>query len=160
MTVEFTLEAPNGNFPYLVSSDNYNAIIVPKGTNFGSWQSTFIGTGAFKLSSYTQNVGASFVPNPDYWGAKALLSMTNFKFFTSQTPMIMALQGGSVDVVAQFVPAGASGILNNSSYKIIKLKSANHRELSMRNDLAPFTDPRVRQAVATRSTARDGHRRC
>ena len=27
-TVVFTLQAPNGNFPYLVSSDNYNAIIV------------------------------------------------------------------------------------------------------------------------------------
>ena len=48
-TVEFHLEAPNGNFPYLVSSDNYNAIIVPNGTDFGKWQSTFIGTGAFKL---------------------------------------------------------------------------------------------------------------
>ncbi len=148
MTVQFTLQAPNGNFPYLVSSDNYNAIIVPKGTDFGSWQKTFIGTGAFKLSSYTQSVGATFVPNPTYWGTKALLSMTSFQFFTSQTPMITALQGGSVDVVAQFVPAGASGILNNSSYKIIKLESANHRELSMRNDIAPFTDPRVRQAVA------------
>jgi peptide/nickel transport system substrate-binding protein len=148
MTVQFTLQAPNGNFPYLVSSDNYNAIIVPKGTDFGSWQKTFIGTGAFKLASYTQNVGATFVPNPNYWGTKALLSQTSFQFFTSQTPMITALQGGSVDVVAQFVPAGASGILNNSSYKIIRLKSANHRELSMRNDIAPFTDARVRQAVA------------
>jgi peptide/nickel transport system substrate-binding protein len=28
-TVEFTLDAPNGNFPYQVSSDNYNAIILP-----------------------------------------------------------------------------------------------------------------------------------
>src|SRR3984885_16603 len=147
-TVQVTLEAPNGNFPYLVSSDNYNAIIVPKGTDFGKWQSTFIGTGAFKLHSYTQNVGATFVPNPTYWGTKALLSMTSFQFFTSQTPMITALQGSSVDVVAQFVPAGASGILNNSSYKIINLKSANHRELSMRNDIPPFTDARVRQAVA------------
>ncbi len=148
MTVEFTLEAPNGNFPYLVSSDNYNAIIVPKGTDFSKWQTTFVGTGAFKLGSYTQNVGATFVPNPNYWGTKALLSMTNFKFYTSQPPMILALQGGDVDVVAQFVPAGASGLLNNSSYKIIKLQSANHRELSMRNDQAPFTDARVRQAVA------------
>ena len=147
-TVQFTLEAPNGNFPYLVSSDNYNAIIVPKGTDFSKWQSTFIGTGAFKLHSYTQNVGATFVPNPTYWGTKPLLSMTSFQFFTSQTPMITALQGSSVDVVAQFVPAGASGILNNSSYKIINLKSANHRELSMRNDIPPFTDARVRQAVA------------
>src|SRR5579884_3549229 len=147
-TVEFHLEAPNGNFPYLVSSDNYNAIIVPKGTDFSKWQSTFVGTGAFKLSSYTQNVGASFVPNPDYWGTKALLNQTSFKFYSAQGPMILALQGNDVDVVAQFVPAGASALLNSSSYKIIKLNSSNHRELSMRCDQAPFTDPRVRQAVA------------
>jgi peptide/nickel transport system substrate-binding protein len=148
LTVQFTLEAPNGNFPYAVSSDNYNAIIVPKGTDFGSWQSTFIGTGAFKLSSYTTNVGASFVPNPNYWGTQPLLSMTSFKFYSSQAPMILALQGNDVDVIAQFTPAGAAAILNSPSYKIIKLPSANHRELSMRNDIAPFTDPRVRQAVA------------
>jgi peptide/nickel transport system substrate-binding protein len=147
-TVEFHLEAPNGNFPYLVSSDNYNAIIVPKGTDFAKWQTTFMGTGAFKYGSYTQNVGASFVPNPDYWGAKPLLSGTSFKFYSAQGPMILGLQGNEVDVVSQFVPAGASALLNSSSYKIIKLNSANHRELSMRNDQAPFNDPRVRQALA------------
>jgi peptide/nickel transport system substrate-binding protein len=147
-TVEFHLEAPNGNFPYLVSSDNYNAIIVPKGTDFATWQKTFMGTGAFKLGSYTQNVGATFVPNPDYWGTKPLLTQTSFKFYSAQGPMILALQGNDVDVVAQFVPAGATSLLNSSSYKIIKLNSANHRELSMRNDQPPFNDPRVRQAVA------------
>jgi peptide/nickel transport system substrate-binding protein len=148
MTVEFHLEAPNGNFPYLVSSDNYNAIIVPAGTDYSKWQSTFVGTGAFKLGSYTTNVGATFVPNPDYWGTKPLLSGTSFKFYSSQAPMILGLQGNDVDVIAQFTPAGAAAILNSPSYKIISLKSANHRELSMRNDIAPFTDARVRQAVA------------
>jgi peptide/nickel transport system substrate-binding protein len=147
-TVEFHLESPNGNFPYLISSDNYNAIIVPKGTDFSKWQKTFVGTGAFKLGSYTQNVGATFVPNPNYWGPKALLSSTSFKFYSSQQPMILALQGNDVDVIAQFVPAGATSLLNSPSYKIIKLKSANHRQLSMRNDQSPFNDARVRQAVA------------
>jgi peptide/nickel transport system substrate-binding protein len=147
-TVEFQLEAANGNFPYLVSSDNYNAIIVPRGTDFGNWQKTFIGTGAFKLSSYTQGVGASFLPNPQYWGAKPLLAGTQFKFYSSQQPQILALQGGDVDVIGQFVPAGATSLLNNSAYRIVKLNAANHRELSMRTDQAPFTDPRVRQAVA------------
>jgi peptide/nickel transport system substrate-binding protein len=147
-TVEFHLESPNGNFPYLVSSDNYNAIIVPAGTDFAKWQKTFVGTGAFKLGSYQQNVGASFVPNPDYWGTKALLSGTQFKFYASQQPMILALQGGDVDVIAQFVPAGATQLLSGSTYKIINLKSANHRELSMRNDQPPFNDAKVRQAVA------------
>ena len=147
-TVAFHLEAPNGNFPYLVSSDNYNAIIVPKGTDFAKWQTTFIGTGPFKLQSYTQNTGANFVANPDYWGGAPNLASTAFTFYASQPPQVLALQGGQVDVIVQFVVQGAQSLLNNSSYNIIKLKSANHRELSMRNDMAPFTDPRVRQAVA------------
>jgi len=147
-TVEFHLEAPNGNFPYLVSSDNYNAIIVPKGTDFSKWSETFIGTGPFKFSSYTQNVGANFAANPDYWGGAPHLDSTAFTFYASQQPQVLALQGGTVDVIVQFVVQGAQSLLNNSQYNIIKLKSANHRELSMRNDMAPFTDPRVRQAIA------------
>ena len=62
-TVAFHLEAPNGNFPYLVSSDNYNAHHRAQGHDFGKWQKSFIGTGPFKLKSYTQNVGANFVAN-------------------------------------------------------------------------------------------------
>ncbi len=147
-TVAFHLEAPNGNFPYLVSSDNYNAIIVPKGTDFAKWQQTFIGTGPFKLSSFSQNVSASFVANPDYWGGPPKLASTSFQFYTSQQPQILALEGGQVDVIVQFVVQGAQSLLNSSSYNIIKLKSANHRELSMRNDMAPFNDARVRQAIA------------
>jgi peptide/nickel transport system substrate-binding protein len=147
-TVAFHLEAPNGNFPYLVSSDNYNAIIVPKGTDFARWQKTFVGTGPFKLGSYTQDVGANFVANPDYWGGAPHLAGSAFTFYTSQQPQILALQGGQVDVIVQFVVQGAQALLNNSQYQIIKLKSANHRELSMRNDQAPFNDARVRQAIA------------
>jgi peptide/nickel transport system substrate-binding protein len=148
MTVAFHLDAPNGNFPYLVSSDNYNAIIVPKGTDFSKWQSTFVGTGAFKLTSYTQNVGAQFAANPSHWGGGPYLDATNFTFYTSQPPQVLALQGGQIDAITQFVVQGAQGLLNNPSFTIITLKSSNHRELSMRTDQAPFTDARVRQAVA------------
>jgi len=148
MTVAFHLEAPNGNFPYLVSSDNYNAIIVPDGTDFGKWQSTFIGTGPFTLKSYTQNVGATFLANPNHWAGKPYLDGSAFTFYTSQPPQILALQGSQVDGIVQFTAQGAQSLLNSSTYNVIKLKSANHRELSMRNDQAPFTDARVRQAVA------------
>jgi peptide/nickel transport system substrate-binding protein len=147
-TVQFTLEAANGNFPYLVSSDNYNAIIVPKGTDYAKWDKTWIGTGAFKLGSYSQGSGATFTANPDYWGGKPNLDGTAFSFYASQQPQILALQGGNVDVIVQFVGTGAQALLNNSQYTIITLKSSNHRELSMRNDQAPFTDARVRQAIA------------
>ena len=148
-TVAFHLAAPNGNFPYLTSSDNYNMIIIPNGYNPADWQSSFIGTGPFVLKSYTAKVGASFTRNESYWGTKALPAETQFTFYADQTPEILALSNGSIDVVGQFAVAGAEQLLaSGAPYNIIRLKSSAHRELSMRCDQAPFTDPRVRQAIA------------
>jgi len=65
-TVEFQLDAPNGNFPFLVSSDNYNAIILPKDYD-GDWEKTFIGTGPWKRSEFRPGEGVSYAPNREYW---------------------------------------------------------------------------------------------
>ncbi|HEY0935750.1 MAG TPA: ABC transporter substrate-binding protein, partial [Trebonia sp.] len=102
LTVEFHLQAPNGNFPYLTSSDNYNMIILPSGYDPAKWQSTFVGTGPFILKSYTPKVGAAFTANPSYWGKKALPAATNFTFYDTQTPGILALTAGNIDVLGQF----------------------------------------------------------
>jgi peptide/nickel transport system substrate-binding protein len=146
-TVAFHLEAANGNFPYLTSSDNYNMIIIPKGYNPASWQSSFVGTGPFKLGSYTPKVGATFMRNESYWGTKALPSQTEFTFYDTPSASVLALTGGTVDLLGQFAVSGGEALLTGS-YNIIKLKSSAHRELSMRCDQPPFTDPRVRQAIA------------
>ena len=148
-TVAFHLEAPNGNFPYLVSSDNYNAIIVPKGYRLRQLAEDVHRDRSVQARRATPRTsGADFIANPTYWGGAPHLASTAFTFYSSQQPQILALQGGTVDVIVQFVAQGAQSLLNNSQYNIITLKSANHRELSMRNDMAPFTDPRVRQAIA------------
>ncbi len=147
LTVAFHLDAPNGNFPYLVSSDNYNAIILPA-DYAGDFEKTFIGTGPFKLEKYTAKVGASFVRNPDYWGIKALPVRTEFSFFTDQQSQILALQGAQVDIVSQVTVQGAQGLLSNPDVKIVKVRAAIHRQLHMRTDLPTFADKRVRQAIA------------
>ena len=146
--VQFTLEAPNGNFPWIISSDNYNMIIVPKGTNFDTWQQTFIGTGPFKLVNYAAKVGANFVPNPHWWGGKVLPAKVDHIFYETQPPQISALESGNVDVVNLIVYQGAQSLFNNSSYNVLVNHSSQHRELSMRCDKPPFNDKRVRQAVA------------
>jgi len=147
LTVAFHLASPNGNFPYLTSSDNYNMIILPKGYDPTKWESSFIGTGPFVMKSYTPKVGASFTRNEQYWGTKALPAATQFAFYDTQTPQILALTGGSVDVVGQFSVTGGEQLLSGQ-FNVGKLKSSAHRELSMRCDKAPFSDPRVRQAIA------------
>ncbi len=146
-TVAFHLDAPNGNFPYLTSSDNYNMIIIPNNYDPTQWQSSFIGTGPFVKSSYTPKVGASFTRNESYWGTKALPSQTQFTFYDTPAASVLALTGSTIDVLGQFAVSGGEALLNGS-YNVIKLKTSAHRELSMRCDQAPFTDPRVRQAIA------------
>jgi peptide/nickel transport system substrate-binding protein len=146
-TVAFHLEAPNGNFPYLTSSDNYNMIIIPNGYDPAKWESSFLGTGPFVLDKYTAKVGASFKRNPNYWGPIAKPAATQFTFYATEAPGVLALTSGSIDVVGQFTVANSPQLLSGS-YNVVKIKSSAHRELSMRNDKPPFTDPRVRQAIA------------
>lgn len=146
-TVRFHLTAPNGNFPYLTSSDNYNVIILPAGYDPANWERSFIGTGPFVLKSYTPEVRATFTRNPAYWGTKALPAATEFTFYTKQTPIVLALAAGAIDVVGQFSVSGGQQLLTGD-YNVINLRSSGHRALSMRCDQPPFTDPRVRRAIA------------
>ena len=146
-TIEFHLDAPNGNFPYYVSSDNYNTIVLPA-DYAGDFEKNFIGTGPFKLEKYAPKVGASFQRNPDYWGPKALPERTEFTFYADIQPQILALQGRLVDVVAQVPVQEGMALLNDPNVSITSLRSSAHTQVHMRTDMAPFTDKRVRRAIA------------
>ncbi|ADV14228.1 ABC transporter substrate-binding protein [Mesorhizobium sp. M7A.F.Ca.CA.001.09.2.1] len=146
-TVEFHLDAPNGNFPYMLSSDNYNAVIIPASYK-GDYEKSFDGTGPFRIEKYTAKVGASFVRNEDYWGPKALPERTEFTFFTDMQPQILALQGGQVDIINQMPVLAGVALLNDPNIDIISLKSSAHQQLHMRCDEGPLKDARVRRAIA------------
>ncbi|MDG0027471.1 ABC transporter substrate-binding protein [Trinickia sp. Y13] len=146
-TVEFHLDAPNGNFPYYVSSDNYNAVILPADFK-GDYETSFIGTGPFKLERYEAKRAASFVRNSDYWGDKALPERVQFVFYADSQAQILALQGRQADVMGDLTVQGGLGILNNPEFVVQGVKSSAHRQIHMRCDTAPFNDKRVRQALA------------
>jgi peptide/nickel transport system substrate-binding protein len=146
-TVAFHLEHPDAGWPDAVSSDNYNMIIVPNGFDYTKYESSFPGTGRLMKESYTPNVGATMVRNPHYWGTPALPAKVEFTFYPEEAPMTAALQAGAIDALDQFSVATSPQLLNGS-YNVIKLEGALHRELSMRNDMHPFNNKFVRQAIA------------
>jgi peptide/nickel transport system substrate-binding protein len=147
-TVVFNLDAPNGNFPTLVSSANYNAIIIPADLDPADWGRTFEGTGPFKLQNFQPQVGATFVRNDAYWGDKANPDTIEVKFYAEEGPMVVAFQGNEVDFVEHFSVAGGKALLDSPDAQVIAISTATHRELHMRTDKEPFTDKRVRQAIA------------
>jgi peptide/nickel transport system substrate-binding protein len=146
-TVAFHLDAPNGNFPYLVSSDNYNAIILPRNYD-GNWDKTFIGTGPWKLESFTPQVGVNYVPNLDYWRGRTGPDRNELKFYGEEQAQVLGLEGNQVDVLAHFDVSGGKSLLTDPTVRTVQFGSASHRQIHMRNDREPFKDKRVRQAMA------------
>ena len=148
-TVVFHLDTPNANFPYLVCSQIYNCIVLPK-TYDGDFEKTFNGTGPFKLVKYTPKQGASFERNPNYWDAtrQPLLDGADLRFFEGEPPQILALQGGEVDLLNQISFQGGRALFTASGIQIIPTRAASHRQIHMRVDMDPFKDKRVRQAIA------------
>jgi peptide/nickel transport system substrate-binding protein len=146
-TVAFHLSAPNNGFVDSVSEDNYNMVVVPKGTDYGKYQKNPIGTGRFVMSSYSPSVGATLTRNPHYYGKKALPSKVEVTFYATEEPMASALQAGSIDAMDQFSVAGSPQLLTGG-FNVISVRGAAQRQLSMRNDIKPFNNKLVRQAIA------------
>ena len=146
-TVEFRLEAPNGSFPYLVSSDNYSAVMLPADYD-GSFERSFIGTGPFRLERYTPKAHATFVRNASYWGAPATPARTRFTFYDSIQAQVLAMQGEQLDVLLHTPVQGSQALLADGRLNILALKSSAHEQVHMRTDRGAFADPRVRRAIA------------
>jgi peptide/nickel transport system substrate-binding protein len=147
-TVEVTLDAPNGNFPYLVSSDNYNVIILPASYD-GGWEQTFIGTGPWKKESFTPQQGVTYTKNPDYWDTsrQPLADTSELKFYQEDQARVLAIQGGEVDILSQFQVVGGQALLSDPNISVIEVRASQHRQVHMRVDQEPFNDKRVRQAM-------------
>jgi peptide/nickel transport system substrate-binding protein len=145
-TVAFALDTPNGNFPYYVSSDVVNAVILPADYH-GDFEKTFPGTGPFKLEAFRPKQGASFVRNPDYWGEKALPDRVEITFYDDPQAQLLALQAGTEHIIPH-TPHLALAVINNPNFKILSVRASTHDELHLRTDQAPFQDKRVRRALA------------
>jgi peptide/nickel transport system substrate-binding protein len=148
-TVKFQLDSPNGNFPYLVSSDNYNAIILPASYS-GNWDKTFVGTGPWKLKSYSVNESVSFDRNPHYWDSANMpyLDGLDIKFYADEQPSILAFQAGSLDMLSFFSVRTGVALLTDPNTSVLDIPTASHRQVHMRTDQPPFDNKLVRQALA------------
>ena len=147
-TVEFSLESPNGSFPYLLSSDNYHTIILPADYD-GDYEKTMNGTGPFILEKFTQGQGATFRKNPEYWDPERQPNPDNteIRFYGKEQARVLALQSGEVDVVTQFSVSGGRALLTDPNVQTVDVKASTHRQVHLRTDKEPFTDKRVRQAM-------------
>jgi peptide/nickel transport system substrate-binding protein len=150
-TVVFRLKSPIGVFPYLLSQTTYQAIIqtAANAAKPGSWVAGgMIGTGAFRLRRYVDKRSAELVRHNAYWGGRPPLDGVRITFFQGSAPLVLALRAGQIDLAMQLSPQEGQPFRNNPKYNYYRLPTSSHRQVSMRTDVDPFKDARVRRAVA------------
>ena len=147
-TVQFTLDAPTGGFPFIVSSDMYNLIILPADWQ-GDWTKDFIGCGPWIMEKYIVGESATFKRNPNYWDKKRRPSFERMicVFVTSSAAATAQLLAGQLDALT-FIDPKDSKLLPKTKFSVQTTKTIAHLQVHMNCKTGPFTDKRVRMAAA------------
>jgi peptide/nickel transport system substrate-binding protein len=128
----------------------YVAGIVPNGysPNAVGKANPNVGTGPYKLKSFTPGQQSVHVRNPNYWRhGQPYFDQVVVIDFPDDTARVNALLGGQIDAAASVPPAQVAVIGGHSGTKVLESPTAQWTPICMRVDTAPFNDVRVRQAM-------------
>lgn len=141
LTVDIKLLKPSVAF--LNGMADYGANIVPVGYTRDGEQ---IGTGPYKLKSFTPGSESVHVRHENYWG-QTYLDEVQIIDFADQSALVNALVSGDIDVAIDIPYAQATTVSSNSDLVLLESAAGNWQTITMRVDMAPFDDVRVRQAM-------------
>ena len=144
-TVGFKLLKPSVAFQ--IGLAGYAATVVPVDySRFDGDPSTQIGTGAYKLQSFTPGSESVHVRHENYWG-ESYLDEIQVIDFADQSALVNALSSGDIDVALDVPFAQAGTIESNPDLNLLESTAGNWQTITMRIDTPPFDDVRVRQAM-------------
>ena len=151
-TVRLNLLWPDANL--LDNLSQYFQGVVPVGyplTGLASKTSSplrYIGTGAYKVQSFTPGRQSVHVKNPNYWrSGQPYFDKVVIIDFPDPAARVNALLSGQVDAITDIPYAQAAAVGRRKGFKTYESITGAWNPISMRLDVAPFSDVRVRQAM-------------
>ncbi|MBL9048820.1 MAG: ABC transporter substrate-binding protein [Tabrizicola sp.] len=140
-----TLNAPNADFPYLMS--DYHIPVLPSADGKID-PNTSDGTGGYIVESYEPGVQATMNRNPNYWKAdRAHFDQIIMLTILDPAARLNALMTGEVDLIDQVDPASISLLESRGVSRIISVSGNAHYVFPMDARAAPFNDNNVRLAL-------------
>jgi peptide/nickel transport system substrate-binding protein len=141
-TVRLPLKTPDSTIPQTLAS--YTFGIVPVG--YKSYPHPQIGTGPFRLKSFTPGQQSVSERNPNYWRTgEPYFDTVTITDFSDSTAQVNALLGGQIDAMTD-LPASQVQAVQSRGMKPLISKTGGWVPLCMAIDMPPFDDNRVRQA--------------
>ncbi len=148
LTVKFVLTAPEAPFVANLAMD-FAAIVSPTAVALydEEFSSNPVGTGPFKLVSWTKDDSIVLEANKDYWGEGPYLDRLILRVIPDATARYLALKNGEVDVI-DFPSAEDFELMEEDpNIELIQQPGLNVGYIAMNVDKEPFGDVRVRQAM-------------
>jgi len=107
-----------------------------------------IGTGAYKLKSFTPGQQSVHVRNPNYWrgGGEPYFDQVTIIDFTDSTAQVNGLLSGQIDAMTD-LPTSQVKVLAGRGMHALVSQTGGWLPLCMAIDMPPFDDVRVRQAM-------------
>ncbi|HYH30457.1 MAG TPA: ABC transporter substrate-binding protein [Pseudonocardia sp.] len=107
-----------------------------------------VGTGAFKFAAFTPGQQSAFVRHDGYWRpGQPYVDRLELINFAEDDARINALLSGQVDAIDQ-VPLSLTEVVGSyESVRLLTSETGSWLPFTMRVDVAPFDDVRVRQAL-------------
>lgn len=143
--VVVTLNAPNADFPYLMS--DYHLPVMP-GTDGKIDVTSPDGCGGYVVESYEPGVQATLNRNPNYWKTdRAHFDQIVLLSVLDPAARLNALMTGEVDTIDQVDPASISLLESRGIANILSISGNAHYVFPMDARAAPFGDNNVRLAL-------------
>ncbi len=144
--VQFTLEAGNADFPYLMS--DYHLLIYPAG-QIEEAISQGIGTGIYRVKSFDPGVRfvGERVENHYKDGRAGWFDEIEYIAINDNTARMNALLTGQVDAINRIDFKTEALLKANPNVRIQEVTGNQHFTFPMLTDLAPFNDVNVRKAL-------------
>jgi peptide/nickel transport system substrate-binding protein len=142
-TVRLPLKTPDSTIPQTLGG--YTFTVVPVG--YQAYPHPQIGTGAYKLKSFTPGQQSVHERNLNYWrSSEPYLDTVTITDFTASTAQVNALLGGQIDAMTD-LPASLVKIVQAHGMEALVSETGGWVPLCMAIDIPPFDDVRVRQAM-------------
>lgn len=145
-TVTIKTSAPFNALLYRLSLDAASIICKSADTSAEEFNKNPVGTGPFKFVSRSVQENLIVEKFADYWGEKAHLDKVTFKIYEDANALMSALSAGSVDM-AGHLTIDQVDTIGTGTYKTLEGTMNLVQALYLNNDVKPFDNEKVRQAM-------------
>ncbi len=146
VTVEITLSAANGNFPFNLAWGDA-VIVAPESVAEAATHP--VGTGPFTFKEWVQGDHVEIERNPNYWGEPVALASATFRFISDPNAAFAAMMAGDVDAFPNYpAPETLGQFEADPRFRVIVGSTEGETILAMNNKQPPLDNVKVREAIA------------